>query len=191
MVAAKDMKGLLLRVGELERIAGDTTMTNVGVTTEANRRLDVRVQPAECRYPGNSGSSAGYGGPSNVAFVGDAYQGANRVYVEQNVAGYDGRGSAVVSAFNAISYGWELCPENEPFTIFTDSTFFHYVRGPVDAAPRRVAVTVTKQEPPRRACRHVAAAKANVIAEAVVCGDGDVTGPADEIVEKMLAKVPD
>jgi hypothetical protein len=55
----------------------------------------------------------------------------------------------------------------------------------------RAGAGAQRQEAPPRSCYHATAARANVVVESVVCGDGDSEGQANLIIDRIAAKFPE
>jgi hypothetical protein len=89
------------------------------------------------------------------------------------------------------------CAEGESFSTTAGDVTQHWIAGPAasDAlgpvsGATRAGRGARRQEAPPRNCYHAVAVRANVVVESVVCGDGDSTGQASEVVDRITAKLP-
>jgi PknH-like extracellular domain len=61
----------------------------------------------------------------------------------------------------------------------------------VSIADQRISTSAQRHAPTPRVCSHVMGARLNVVVEAVACAtDGDTAGPAAQIADRILDKVP-
>lgn len=175
----------LLAAAEVAGIVGEASMTEVGSAVEPER--DTRVKPSDC---------------TPLALPNDDWLYTN--YVQLNAALYRGDGkhdvAQVVSTFkdataatNMLSYAvytWQKC--TAPFTIDQeDGAVRHVAPGPVTSTDTRASAAMQSQDNAQRSCQHVLAAKSNFVVEVELCGDdGQTARQADEVTDKILAKIP-
>jgi hypothetical protein len=92
--------------------------------------------------------------------------------------GYCAAGEVFSTTIGAVTQHWTAGP------VTTDAT------GPISAATR-AGGGAQRQEVPPRTCYHATVARANIVVESVVCGDGDSEGQANVIIDRIAAKFPE
>jgi hypothetical protein len=87
---------------------------------------------------------------------------------------------------------WESCPDNQTFTSNLADGLRHWTSGTGTAkeGTSRISTTSQREEPPPRSCSHVMASQANVVVETAVCGDNDTRVAANQIADRIMAKIP-
>ena len=102
-----------------------------------------------------------------------------------NLAEFEGK-----KLIDAMAADWSSCIRKGAITM-TGPPDQHWTPGPLERGDARIAMTVTRADPPPpRSCHHVLAAQANVVVDALVCGAGDTVAPANQLVAALLAKFP-
>ena len=189
LVPAADGPDLLLKRSELGEIIGDTDLVEQHAFTKWERQ-NINIEPWPCRARAMAGEKGVAG--ETTTLVGNINRGARGQAVTQTVAIFEnpaditGQGKAMW----LIEEEWRNCPDGDIFFIEVDGTDQRWVPYPITTGPDRIGTTFKRDGLPRN-CHHVVAHRANVLAEASVCGDGDNTGPANTIVDRILAKVPE
>ncbi|ORA81346.1 hypothetical protein BST28_07355 [Mycolicibacter kumamotonensis] len=89
------------------------------------------------------------------------------------------------------------CDAGQPFTTTSGTVTQHWTPTAVTtdatdplSTATRVGAGATRQEPPARSCYHAALARANVTVESIVCGDTDSAAAANQLVDRISAKLP-
>lgn len=187
-VAAADGPGLLLKRSELGEIIGDTDLVEMDSFNKWERQ-NINIEPWPCRARALAGEKGVSG--ETTTLVGNVNRGARGQAVTQTVAIFEnsaditGQGKAMW----LIEEEWRNCPDGDIFFMEVDGKDQRWVPYPIVTGPDRIGTTFKRDGLPRN-CHHVVAHRANVLAEASVCGDGDNTGPANVIVNRILDKVP-
>lgn len=178
---------LLLKRSELGEIIGDTDLVELEAYT-GRQSANVRIEPFACR---SRALAAETGLLNNPAVVGNANRGARGQSVDQMVAIFEK--PADITARNGVMWlidsEWRLCPDGDIFFIEVEGKDQRWVPYPISTGPDRIGTTFQRDGLPRN-CHHVVAHRRNVLAEVIVCGDGDNTAPANTVADRILAKVP-
>jgi hypothetical protein len=193
LVAAAHAKPALLKRSELGEIIGDTDLRQVQSHTKQWQSGE-GADPRDCapRLLFNEAVAAnGY-----QLAVGDTNRGARGQIAQQLITVFDNRDQpAKVVGDLARMFGY--CAAGEPFSTTAGDVTQHWMPGPVtsDATgplsdATRAGAGAQRQEAPPRNCYHATVARANVVVESVVCGDGDSEGQANTIIDRIAAKFP-
>jgi hypothetical protein len=193
-VAASAAKPALLKRSELGEIIGDTDLRQVQSHTKPWQSSD-GAEPRDCapRLVFNEAVAAyGY-----QLAVGDTNRGARGQIAQQLVTVFDNHDQpAKVVGDLARMFGY--CAAGKPFSTTVGDVTQHWTPGPVtsDATgplsdATRAGAGAQRQEAPPRTCYHATMARANVVVESVVCGDGDSEGQANLIIDRIAAKFPE
>ncbi|WP_158240354.1 sensor domain-containing protein [Mycobacterium hubeiense] len=186
LVTADALGDWRLKRSELGAIVSDTDMRQVKSYTSPDESGE-GIEPRACAYTILFQGTIPYG--ASQATVGDANRGARGQSVSQLISVFaDPELSARVVADAARL--WDKCPAGQPFSTTSGSTTQHWVRETTTVVDGRATTTITRQEQPPRSCGHVVAAQSNVAVEAIVCGDGDSTAQADEVVTRIVRRLP-
>ncbi len=129
--------------------------------------------------------------------TGDTNRGARGQIAQQLITVFDNRDQpARVVGDLARMFGY--CAAGEVFSTTIGDVTQHWTAGPVtsDATgpisdATRAGGGAQRQEAPPRTCYHATVARANVVVESVVCGDGDSEGQANVIIDRIAAKFPE
>jgi hypothetical protein len=194
LVAASAAKPALLKRSELGEIIGDTDLRQVQSHTKPWQSGD-GADPRDCapRLLFNEAVAAyGY-----QLAVGDTNRGARGQIAQQLVTVFDNRDQpAKVVGDLARMFGY--CAAGAPFSTTVGDVTQHWTPGPVtsDATgplsdATRAGAGAQRLEAPPRTCYHATMARANVVVESVVCGDGDSEGQANLIIDRIAAKFPE
>jgi hypothetical protein len=194
LVAASAANEALLKRSELGEIIGDTDLRQVQRHTKPWQG-SAGVDPRACapRVVFNEAVAAsGY-----QLAVGDTNRGARGQIAQQLITVFDNRDQpAKVVGDLARMFGY--CAAGEPFSTTSGDVTQHWMPGPVtsDATgplsdATRAGAGAQRQEAPPRNCYHATVARANVVVESVVCGDGDSEGRANVIIDRIAAKFPE
>jgi PknH-like protein len=191
LVAAAAAKEALLKRSELGEIIGDTELRQVQSHTKPWQSSD-GADPRDCapRLVFNEAVAAsGY-----QLATGDTNRGARGQIAQQLITVFDNRDQpARVVGDLARMFGY--CAAGEPFSTTVGAVTQHWMpglvtsdaTGPVSDATRAGAGAQRQEAPPRN-CYHATVARANVVVESIVCGDGDSEGQANVIIDRIAAK---
>lgn len=188
LVPAAAGPDLLLKRSELGEIIGDTDLVEKFAFTKPERQ-NTTIEPFACRSRALAGETGVW--VKKPTLVGNVNRGAREQAVTQTVAIFEnsaditGQGEAMW----IIESEWRNCPDGDIFFIEVEGKDQRWVPYPISTGPDRIGTTFQRDGLPRN-CHHVVAHRANVLAEAIVCGDGDNTAPANTIADRILAKVP-
>jgi PknH-like protein len=189
LVPTASLSSLPLKRSELADLVGDTDMTQDKDINSAMPEELVQLDPGECRSRALVGEE-GLSLPSMQGVAGNIDRGAGGVGVTQLVAVFTNRNDAANAPEYALGM-WKLCNDGEAFTVnLGDKGIQHWTVGTISGPKTRIETTFTRQDPPPRTCDHVMAAQANVVAEVIVCGNGDTAAQANAITDRILTKVP-
>jgi hypothetical protein len=187
IVPTVGIKGKLLSLTQLGAIVGDTDMRQLAAYTEPD--VDTSgLEPFDCRAAMLAATSSGYFQKTRQAMIGDTDRGAGGWAAAQVISVFASRDDPA-EFLNATTRNWASCLRQGAVTL-TGPPAQHWTPRQPEQTATRIALTITRQEPPPRTCHHVMAAQANIAVEAVVCGDGDTVTPANQIVDALLAKFP-
>jgi hypothetical protein len=187
IVPTVGIKGKLLSLTQLGAIVGDTDMLQLAAYTEPD--IDTSgLDPFDCRAAMLAATSSGYFQKTRQAMIGDTDRGAGGWAAAQVISVFASRDDPA-EFLNATTRNWASCLRQGAVTL-TGPPTQHWTPGQLEQGNPRIALTITRKEPPPRTCHHVMAAQANIAVEAVVCGDGDTVTPANQIVDALLAKFP-
>jgi hypothetical protein len=190
LVPAAQAADKLLKRSELASIVGDTDMKEVGDLTkpEYNRS---GFDPQECGERLLVGQSMGYGGDKMSAFVGNQARGARGQVASQVISVWVDRDQPRMTV-RMTALDLDSCADNQTFTSNLADGLHHWTSGTVTANEdtSRISTTSQRQEPPPHTCSKVMAAQANVVVESAACGDGDTLAAANQIADRILAKIP-
>jgi hypothetical protein len=188
LVPTASLNTLPLKRSQLGDIVGDTNMTQVQEITRPSPQY-VAIDPIDCK-PRALPAETGLGGKAVQGLVGNVNRGEQGQAATQIVAIFDNRQDAS-QTIDFVRANWQLCRDGQRFTIPLDGGVTqHWIAREITSGDSRIGSTMTREEPPPRTCHHVMAAKANVVVETIVCGDGDTTAAANEIADQIVAKVP-
>lgn len=189
LVPAAAGPDLLLKRSELSEIISATDLAETQAYS-GPQRSNVKIEPWPCRsraLVGETGVAV-----NNPTLLGNANRGANGQAVTQMVAIFEKSGDITNQggAMWLIEDAWRDCPDGDIFFIELDPTNDQrWVPYPITTGPDRIGTTFKRDGLPRN-CHHVVAHRANVMAEVLVCGDGDNTAPANTVADRILASVP-
>ena len=187
LVPAAEAPDLLLKRGELGEIIGDTDLVELEAYT-GRQSANVEIEPFACR---SRALAAETGLMKDPTIMGNANRGAGGQSVDQMVAIYEN--PADITDSNGVMWlideEWRDCPDGDIFFIEVEGKDQRWVPYPISTGPDRIGTTFQRDGRPRN-CHHVVAHRANVLAEVIVCGDGDNTAPANTVADRILAKVP-
>jgi hypothetical protein len=177
----------LLKRDELGSIVGDTDLKDNANVTKPE--WDGGFVPEECGDRMVVAQDANYG--SQMAIAGNQATGARGQIASQVIAVWTNREGSRANV-RLVALNWGVCPDNAPFTYDSGHGISHWTAGTITANEdtSRISTTAQRQEPPPHTCGHVMAAQANVVVETSVCGDGDTLAAANQIADRILAKVP-
>jgi hypothetical protein len=189
-VAARDA---LLKRAELGEIIGDTDVRQLNQYTRPWASSE-GVEPPDCapRLLFNQAVAA----VNYQSAIGDNNRGAAGRTAAQLITVFDNRDqpAKVVGDF-ARMFGY--CANQEVFSTTSGDVTQHWTAGPPtsDATDplsdaTRAGGGAQRQEAPPRNCYHAAVARANTVVESLACGDGDAAAQANEIVNRITAKLP-
>ena len=85
---------------------------------------------------------------------------------------------------------WRRCQEGQQFTVEEARIKHTWVAGATTRRDYRVITGYTRQDAPPRTCHHVLASQANLVVEAMSCGDGDTAAEANRIADRLLDGFP-
>lgn len=189
-VTTAGLNTLLLKRSELAQIMGDTDMQQIHVFEKSTYANPVTVEPVSCRkvlLPAESRTWS----DDTAAVSGNANRGAGGQAANQLVILLRSP-TAAQQALDGIETDWRYCPPDEPFSLAASSLGrqqWQITAGPDSSGePRRLSVTLTRQEPPR-VCSHAFTTKSNVLIEAIACGTGDTAVQASAILDGIAAKI--
>ncbi len=192
LVSAAAAGDALLKRTELGQTIGDTDLRQDKTYTKPSES-DEGVQPRDCAPRllfSEAVAATGY-----QTAVGDSNRGARGQSAAQLITVFVDREPARVVGDLGRMLGY--CAEGESFSTTAGDVTQQWIAGPAasDALgpvsdATRAGGGAQRQEAPPRNCHHAAAMRANVVVESVVCGDGDSTGQASEIVDRITAKLP-
>jgi hypothetical protein len=187
IVPTVDIKGKLLPLAQLGAIVGDTDMRPLASYTEPQIGTS-GVDPFDCRPAMLVATAGAYFQKARQGMVGDTNRGAGGWVASQVISVFASR--ADTKAFlTSFTGDWSSCIREGALTATTDPVQ-HWKPGQVEQTDNLIALTVTRQEPPPRTCRHVVATQANIAVEVEVCGGGDTVAPTNQLLDALLAKFP-
>lgn len=188
VVPAAAIKSMLLQRSELAAIVGDTDMAQVASYLDKPNSDTTGFDPFECSFRALAGSATAYYIKSRQALIGDVNRGARGQVANQVITAFaDDHYPAMLLA--SAARGWKGCPVDEPFTV-TDGDLVTWIPDQPVVTPTRISTTMTRVGDTPRTCRHVIAAQYNLVVDVITCGDGDTTRDANQIVDRILAKIP-
>ena len=181
-------KGQTALLAQLGAIVGDTDTKQARSHAEPN--IDTSgVDPFDCGAAVLVAPGGGYYQKARQAMIGDTDRGARGWVAAQVISVFAGRADTV-AFLDAMAADWSSCIRKGAITM-TGPPDQHWTPGPLERGDARIAMTVTRADPPPpRSCHHVLAAQANVVVDALVCGAGDTVAPANQLVAALLAKFP-
>ncbi|QNJ96563.1 sensor domain-containing protein (plasmid) [Mycolicibacterium fluoranthenivorans] len=193
LVSAAAAGDALLKRTELGQIIGDTDLRqNMSYTKPWESGQG--VQPGDCAPRllfSEAVAAAGY-----QAAVGDSNRCARGQSAAQMITVFvdrDQPARVVGDLGRMLGY----CAEGESFSTTAGDVTQQWTAGPAasDAlgpvsGETRAGGGAQRQQAPPRNCYHAVRVRANVVVESVVCGDGDSTGQAREVVDRITAKLP-
>lgn len=204
---AKSARAALLQAGELGDIIGDTDLQQTATYSQPRRSSD-GIEPRDCAARLLFQEAVGADG--NQAVVGDNNRGARGQSVAQLVQVFPetspvwpqpGRQALQVAGNTVRMINDEQCREGVVFTTTAKDVTQHWTAGPVTAEnpealldPRRDTARggggVARQEAPARNCYHAVLARGSAVVESIVCSDGDSAAQANQVVDRIAAKLP-
>ena len=190
LVSAAQASDKLLKRSELESIVADSDMKQTVNLTKPEDDF-MAFDPHECAERLLVGQGLDYGGDKMRAFVGNQARGARGQVASQVVTVWVDRDQPRLSV-RMSAMNWDACADNEAFTSNLAGGVQHWTSGTVTANEdtSRISTTSQRQEPPPHTCSKVMASQANVVVETSACGDGDTLAAANQIADRILAKVP-
>ena len=189
VVPASAITGKLLTRNELADIIGDTDLNETATYTKPDV-ITEGVDPLECGQRVLANNTESYFDDQRAAMDGNSNVGAGGKRAAQVVSIW----AAAKNAREMIAMSgiyWGTCKDGQTFTATADNGTQQWVAGPVTVTPLRITSTAQRQQPTPRICSHVMASQINVVVEAVACAtDGDTSGEASQIADRILAKFP-
>ncbi|WP_165827661.1 sensor domain-containing protein [Mycolicibacterium sp. GF69] len=192
VVPAAAAEASLLKRHELAAIIGDIDLSEVESYTGPNRSSSDAFEPSDCVHRLEVAKGIGYGADGRRAIAGDTNKGANGRIAAQVISVWENRHQPR-GVLGSVRRSWSLCRDGEQFTVAgADGEKEQYwVAGAISGVNENRAGTVAeRREPPGWTCHHVFATQANVAVETMACGDGDTAAQADEIADRILARLP-
>lgn len=204
---AKAARTALLQPGELGEIIGDTDLQQIATFSRPAQPSD-GIEPRDCAARLLFQEAVGADGYQAV--VGDNNRGTRgqsaaqliQVFPETSpVWPQPGRQALRVAGNTVRMINDEQCREGVVFTVSAKDVTQHWTAGPVTAEnpealpdPRRDTARggggVTRQEAPARNCYHAVLAHGSAVVESIVCGDGDSAAQANQVIDRIAAKLP-
>jgi hypothetical protein len=189
VVPATAITGKLLTRNELADIIGDTDLKETATYTKP-AYISEGIESPDCAQRLLVNNTFSYYGDDRAAMDGNSNTGASGKVAAQVVSIWATAKSAKQMVSISGEY-WGICKDGQPFTVTIDNGTQQWTAGPVAVTDLRITSTVQRQQPTPRTCSHVMARQVNVVVETSVCaGDGDTTGQANQIADKILAKFP-
>jgi hypothetical protein len=189
VVPASAIAGKLLTRNELADIIADTDLKEVATYTKPDY-ITEGVDPPECGVRLLADNTFAYSDDQLAAMAGNSNVGAGGKRAAQVVSIW----AAAKKAKDTVSMAgndWGSCNEGQSFTISADNGTQQWIAGPITITVPRITTTAQRQQPTPRTCSHVMASQINVVVDAVACGaDGDISGQANQIADRILAKFP-
>lgn len=183
----------LLTPTELADIVGDTDMKPGQI--EGPSVQTQGFDPPDCAALAGIGATFSYWAPGLAKMAGNVNFGARNQMAAQLISVWQDPSQPKI-VVDQSAYEWGYCPLDKLFTVpaMGDVAPTHWVPSsyPPDSESR-VGIAVQRRESPPRTCYHVMASQANLVVEAMACGDGDAAqqaGHANEIASRILAKFP-
>lgn len=186
LVAPTSIEGKLLTLDELGEIADDTDMQVKQSYSEPDSGKKP-VDPILCSYRIAFATSPAYFNSDRLAMAGESDRGASGNVAAQMITVYADR-TVPGQVLSAATSEWTGCKADQPFTVSGGGG--HWIPDELTVEDTRIGTTMTRQEKPPRSCHHVMASQANVIVETFACDAGDTAEQANEIADKILAKLP-
>jgi hypothetical protein len=187
IVPTTGIKGKLLSLSQLGAIVGDTEMQQLQSWAEPN--IDTAgVDPFDCTAAMLVATNGGYYQKTRQAMIGDTDRGAGGWVAAQVISVFASRADTA-PFLDSMASDWNSCHRKGAITLAGPPPQ-HWTAGQLEQGDARIAITVTRTDPPPRTCRHVLAAQANIVVDALVCGDGDTVAPTNQLVDALLAKFP-
>lgn len=194
LVSAAAAGDALLKRTELGEIIADTELRQDKTYTKPSESGD-GVLPRDCTPRllfSEAVAAAGY-----QAAVGNSNRGARGQSAAQLITVFTDR-EQPARVVGDLGRMLGNCAAGESFSTTASGATQQWIAGPaasdalgpVGGATRAGGGAQRQEEATPRNCYHAVAARANVVAESVVCGDGDSTGQATEIVDRITAKLP-
>lgn len=197
----------LLKRSELAEIVGDTDMRQEASFDKPDQSA-VGIEPTQCAVRALfQQSSAAY---DYLAAMGNQNTGARSQSVSQLIQVFPVKNKAWrepnrharrVASDIVVKFNHEQCRQGTVATVTVEGKTQHWTAGPV-SSENPAALTDTMQETTRggagmqrqggkpRSCYHAVLARANAVVESVVCGDGDSQAQANQIIDRIAAKLP-
>jgi hypothetical protein len=189
VVPASAIAGKLLTRNELAGIIADTDLKENATFTKPDYITD-GVDPPECGVRVLADNTFAYSDDQLAAMAGNNNVGAGGKRAAQVVSIW----AAAKKAKDTVAMAgndWGSCKEGQSFTVTADNGTQQWIAGPITITVPRITTTAQRQQPTPRTCSHVMASQINVVVEAVACGaDGDISGQANQIADRILAKFP-
>ncbi|MFN6546044.1 sensor domain-containing protein [Mycolicibacterium nivoides] len=200
-------RAALLPPGELGEIIGDTDVQQTATFTQPGQ-ASAGIEPRDCAARLLFQEAVGADGYQAV--IGDNNRGARgqsaaqliQVFPETSpVWPQPGRQALRVAGNTVRMINDEQCREGVVFTTTAKDVTQHWTAGPVTAEnpealpdPRRDTARggggVQRVEAPARNCYHAVLARGRTVVESIVCGDGDSQAQANQVIDRIAAKLP-
>ncbi|MFV8142150.1 sensor domain-containing protein [Mycolicibacterium senegalense] len=201
-------RAALLKRSELGAIVGDTDVRQE-LAFDKPDQSPAGIEPPQCAVRALfQQSRAAYDylvamGDQNTGARGQSVSQLIQVFPVTNKAWREpNRHARRVASDIVVKFNHEQCREGTVATITVDGKTQHWTAGPV-TSENPAALTDTMQETTRggagmdrvqggrpRSCYHSVLARANAVVESVVCGDGDSQAQANQIIDRIAAKLP-
>lgn len=200
-------RAALLSPGELGEIIGDTGVQQTATFTQPGQSSN-GIEPRDCAARLLFQEAVGADGYQAVA--GDDNRGTRGQSAAQLIQVFPqtspvwpqaGRQALRVAGNTVRMINDEQCHEGVVFTTTAKDVTQHWTAGPVTAEnpealsdPRRDTARggggIARQEAPARNCYHAVMARGNAVVESIVCGDGDSQAQANQVIDRIAAKLP-
>lgn len=200
-------RAALLNPGELGEVIGDTDVKQTATFSRPGQPSD-GIEPRDCAARLLFQEAVGADGYQGV--VGDNNRGARGQSAAQLIQVFPetspvwpepGRQALRVAGNTVRMINDEQCREGVVFTTTAKDVTQHWTAGPVTAEnaealadPRRDTARggggVARQETPARNCYHAVLARGSAVVESIVCGDGDSQAQANQVIDRIAAKLP-
>ncbi|BBX94680.1 hypothetical protein MBOE_63290 [Mycolicibacterium boenickei] len=200
-------RAALLTPGELGEIIGDTDMKQTATFSQPGQSSN-GIEPRDCAARLLFQEAVGADGYQAV--VGDNTRGARGQSAAQLIQVFPetspvwpepGRQALRVAGNTVRMMNDEQCRAGVVFTTTAKDVTQHWTAGPVTADnpealpdPRRDTARggggVARQGAQARNCYHAVLARGSAVVESIVCGDGDSQAQANQVIDRIAAKLP-
>jgi hypothetical protein len=190
MVPSAGLADHLLQGSELAAIVGDTSMELLEqITGPAPASPALEVVPFDCIYRLGPASTLEYVGKFLDTIVGDLNRGPRGQTATQVITAFVNRDEPR-GAVTTADLSWRRCQEGQQFTVEEARITHTWIAGATNRTDYRVTTGYGRVDADRT-CHHVLASQANLVVEAMSCGDGDTAAEANRIADRLLEGFPD